>query len=330
MLSSKSNARKAINPQRITKFLDPHCRPGTTQRMTMQTTIGFGTTSRSMKPFSKMEDTTEIAKKEFYRSATRMGVLDTLETHGKLIPGVPRKVPKTMHMMDVKTLRKNHSESALLERERYIGSRVDIPMKEVPKPACLGMEDSLLTPADRRELLKYEILKERTDNTRRKTEIAKKRQQTLLRQHFPTGCVGLDAPTNTNSKYYVSEREKQRQLAQQYDNKQNMRKTFLGERNRSMKGPELELVPKRRKVSSGLVNTAERLFEKDPKREPKPERAQFLRNQQTCGRRYNIVTGALVEHVAPTIPEKHHSRLAHPSMVATGFTRPSTNPLQLD
>ncbi len=43
-------------------------------------------------------------------------------------------------------------------------------------------------------------------------------------------------------------------------------------------------------------------------------RAQVLRNRETEGRAYDIITGVRMETVPPNIPEKIHHRRNHPSL----------------
>ena len=45
-----------------------------------------------------------------------------------------------------------------------------------------------------------------------------------------------------------------------------------------------------------------------------------LRNNDTGGKDYNPITGVKYAHFEPTSPERHHARLAHPSITATAKT----------
>jgi hypothetical protein len=51
-------------------------------------------------------------------------------------------------------------------------------------------------------------------------------------------------------------------------------------------------------------------------RKSKPERAQFLRDQDLAGKSYNIITGTLVEYMPSNVPERINKTHAHPSQTS--------------
>ena len=73
------------------------------------------------------------------------------------------------------------------------------------------------------------------------------------------------------------------------------------------------------------VNTQERLFRHD-EFVRSPQRTQKLVNENTGGKPYNVLTGAVLPHpLKPSVPERTDRRRAHPSLIQEPFCHEETN-----
>jgi hypothetical protein len=75
------------------------------------------------------------------------------------------------------------------------------------------------------------------------------------------------------------------------------------------------------KVRAGVAEeTHSRIFQAPTVRPYAEARVLNMRNNDTGGKDYNIVTGAAYTYFAPTAPERTHRTLAHPAILATSKT----------
>ena len=79
-----------------------------------------------------------------------------------------------------------------------------------------------------------------------------------------------------------------------------------------------------------LQETQHRLFERRSPAEIDPARLQTLRNHETKGRAYNILTHTTIQHVPSTGPEQVHRRMAHPSQDSYNGSRNHQGALRAD
>ncbi|KAH9092770.1 hypothetical protein Ae201684P_008439 [Aphanomyces euteiches] len=209
--------------------------------------------------------------------------------------------------------------------------------------ASAGLQEGIMTPAQRRERLQFETTSQNANAIKKKSELKERRLIQLMfvslqytwpkidssRQHqYPCGVLGLDGPNNPESVVFAASAqriEKQRiHKERQHEAHKNslLRNTSvipaLGysylEHDTSVKPPQVTKVCQEKiKLSGTHLATHNRIFNETP---PvwHPERAQHLRDEGQAGRSYDIVNKGRIEYFAPSIPEKNHPRQAHPSI----------------
>ncbi|KAK1937035.1 hypothetical protein P3T76_009813 [Phytophthora citrophthora] len=169
-------------------------------------------------------------------------------------------------------------------------------------PASIMLKEGIMTPQQRRERLLFE-----TDHLQAKRAIHqadmndRRLHQIIKERHFTSDVVGTqhhdsDAPRVRGEAY----------------------KSDLLSHN-GTEASRREYQSKNGNANPRLQHH-DRLFNETPL-DWNQQRAQHLRNESTGGRSFNIINGGRVEYFPPTIPEKQHQWQAHPSVGIHPYTR---------
>jgi len=193
---------------------------------------------------------------------------------------------------------------AKLVASKFLNNRVTKP-KLVPLavPEALTTGKSLLTPADRRSILRYEVERQTANRLRRKASNERSRLETIMLRRYPEGLNGVDGPNTSATSVYASkaqaraERQRRAQTAAVARRDHLTRWKCSNARRgysvieHSSKPPEVDDVGFTRKAGRPpKMNTFSRLFDK-PHRPHHEHRASMLKAQDRRGNPANIVGG---------------------------------------
>lgn len=196
------------------------------------------------------------------------------------------------------------------------------------------LDQKLLTPAQRREILEFEKKKFAADSyMRQAVSDRSKLKKNLVGVDFKRGVVGYDNGTNPESEIYG---EKAKQYIEAKNQRQiiaDSRRDYLGEKKSNMghSGNILnpDLMSSNVKTEKFYQNkggkihaltfqeTYYRVLESNKEiRKNSLERTQQLRDQDLSGKNYNIVTHTAIEHWPSKVNTKEDKRLLHPSQAS--------------
>ncbi|ETW08607.1 hypothetical protein H310_01151 [Aphanomyces invadans] len=164
--------------------------------------------------------------------------------------------------------------------------------------ASAGLQEGIMTPAQRRERLKLETASQQANALKKKGEMKERRLMQLMQHQYPCGVLGLDGPHNADSTTYAAAAKRietkqshdQRQHRMREDNLQRHTSIIpaLGysylEHDMAIKPPKVTKVcQEKMKVLGAHPDTHHRIFNETP---PvwHPERAQHLRDEGQAGR----------------------------------------------
>jgi hypothetical protein len=201
------------------------------------------------------------------------------------------------------------------------------------------LDQKLLNPAQRREILEFEKKKFAADSyARQAVSERKKVKDRLLGMDYKRGAIGYDNGINPESEIYgekavayIAEQDKRQQAA-------NSRRANLAARTSSLTYAGNILNPdllndcvKTQKFYQNKGGTIHNLtFEETYYRvlesnkevvKDNKERTQYLRDQDLNGKNYNIVTHAEVSCWPSKSEERIYPRMMHPSQASLHLTR---------
>jgi len=196
------------------------------------------------------------------------------------------------------------------------------------KAAELSMQKgALITPAQRRAALDFQIKNERARATVKRGELQARRLHHLLRDRHPQGALNVDSTANPDSYVYGAAAREIRQRDANHKmscdaRRANLTKILCGEtthgydpfqHDESLK-QEMNrfLQAKTFGKCRPSHSTHERLFTKHEKPR-KDVREQFIRDRELEGRPYDIVGHYTIERLPSHVPQRVNTQLAHPS-----------------
>eukprot|EP00455_Lapot_gusevi_P009474 TRINITY_DN14244_c0_g1_i3.p1 TRINITY_DN14244_c0_g1~~TRINITY_DN14244_c0_g1_i3.p1 ORF type:complete len:397 (+),score=64.26 TRINITY_DN14244_c0_g1_i3:130-1191(+) len=221
----------------------------------------------------------------------------------------------------------------VFEPAKFVNGTVTEPaVKAVPVPMPKDIVDSskenyLLTPFERRQLLEIEKQQRILREEQHKQAVQQTRFKQVMRNFYPNGLKDYDSPLNPNSPVYGEMGQKYQEETQtrqmraqvrtaQLENHWQSSDAFEFQADRDASDPLFTRKARSSGCPQALESSHERLFIRPNLRKPpSPNRAQTLRNIETQGRRYDIISGAEISTVPPTINEVVHKRKAHPSII---------------
>lgn len=237
----------------------------------------------------------------------------------------------------------------VMEPERYAFLRVQVPAPRLVQPPP-GLEKqksgALLHPAERRAMLEYEKQKAIADEVLGHDKHRQMRAISLMHRRFPSGVVGVESAASEGTIVYAATRRKMLREAQHGAVRRQNKMTWILNNSRSephlgydfLRAIPADFVPpegakaherklwdtKGRAPPGSIPDTFTRVVqsasapeeEVDDKAAFHAARSQHLRNKETEGRAFNIITGTRLETLPPSIPEDlpRFPRKNHPSM----------------
>lgn len=192
----------------------------------------------------------------------------------------------------------------------------------------------LMNPAQRRQMMRYDTEALRGYKYVKEAVAGRIKTKKIMNgPQFHRGVVGVDACDNINSEVYGEYAKKFFAEENAVMRAREARKEHLGHMQSSAKynGNLLnpDSIPDTVKVSTifqskgakqdnSFEKTKKNIFvgEHNGKDDFNPYRAQHLRDQDICGKNFNIVTGASIQHWPSSVQQRHDERLAHASQTA--------------
>ena len=188
---------------------------------------------------------------------------------------------------------------------------------------------ALITPAQRRAALNFQKETERARATVKRGELQERRLHHLMRQRHPQGAMNVDSTRNPDSiTYGETAREilklDRRHASHASRRRKNLQKLLCGETTHGY-DPFAHTTEARKDrflqaktfgAGRPTHSTHDRLFT-HKEYEPKPARAQFLRDRHLEGKQYDVVGGFEIEFLPSQVPERANKALAHPSQCTT-------------
>ncbi|ETI48265.1 hypothetical protein L917_07333 [Phytophthora nicotianae] len=295
----ESKPRKAMNPDRLRKFIDSPSVANATRNVPMaivkrQTQVtSWNGEQCDVRAFEKLAPSAHVILAKDLRScAIGKGKPVALVPSGLQINDVT-VLPKDQQLQDQLT-------APLMTKKETFAHAAEIEHRAVPGSVIL--KEGIMTPQQRRERLHFETdhlhakraLHRADTNDRRLHQIIKER-------HSTCDVIGTqqNAPDATKIR---GEAYKPDLLSH----------NATGASGREYQSKNCNANPR--------LQHHDRLFNETPL-DWNQQRAQNLRNQSTAGRSFNIVNGGRVEHFPPTIPEKQHQWQTHPSVSIHPYTR---------
>lgn len=236
----------------------------------------------------------------------------------------------------------------VMDMPYYNGGEVVVPpLCAIKAPACLSqagpqLDGCLLTPQERRELNNFEAKMHRGVRILKKAEHQKLRLEHLIKARYPHGALNVDSQVNPDTALFTEPRAKQ----EARDTRDSIHAERRRERQDHIIGkPEhrfgfdpLKYVSESSDVSATSTSSATssqnmmqrkgrgkcrpsgndcdthaRIFRSE-EASPRPMRTRALVNHLHGGKVYDIVhTAQLPEPLQPTVPERKHPWLEHPS-----------------
>ncbi|KAF4029747.1 hypothetical protein GN244_ATG18498 [Phytophthora infestans] len=295
----ESKPRKAMNPDRLRKFIDSPSVANASRNVPMaivkrQTQItSWNGEQCDVRAFEKFAPSAHIIPSRDLRSCA-IG-------EGKPVA----LVPSGLQINDVAVLPKDeqlqHRLSApLMLKKETLAHAAEIEHRAVPGSVML--KEGIMTPQQRRERLHYETDHLHAKRAMHRADMNARRLHQIIKERHSTCDVigtqhGTPEATRLRGETYKSD--------------------LLSHNATGASGREYQ--SKNCKANPRLQHH-DRLFTETPL-DWNQQRAQNLRNQSTAGRSFDIVNGGRVEHYLPTIPEKQHQWQTHPSVSIHPYTR---------
>jgi len=302
------------------------------------------------KPFARFDESQTMATITRPNGMAGPRVIE-LEGHG--VDGifghnpVGRPIPRTdeqkivqftgqaSHVADVVRDPSRPEGAILVEDAHFRGTKgITMPVAkavvvpEVVKRAGPQADQALLTPAERRELMEFEKQRRVGERLQKKAEADKRRLVQLMLARHPQGVLHVDSLSNPNSEVYGERCQEQiaQQMKEEY--RKEMRRQELKkiseanerigynpfQHNEDWEDPQNKMHQflQTKAGRTSQFDTHDRIFgQTTPSLNPK--RTENIRNQDLGGKQYNLVTGTQIVHGQPTVPERIHNGMAHPS-----------------
>lgn len=371
--TAPAESHRAVNPDRMEKFLDKsspwglqsfsnkqrsssNAKKTTNPQSLYDPTLSWDGLSVNPQTFSKFDIDPRVTGK-YILAGTRL-----LETNpdlpGGIFEGVSNstaginQVPKTLEQRDCNYNASDPSSGAApplslsYSQQRFHNMQMEpIKVKEGPvsdlvhstireKAGGIGeLKRYLLTPAERRQLLKIETEDQAARELSKKAELQQRRLVQVLRDRHPQGALRVDGVENLESTVYGDRAQARLEEHQRSDAHSRARLQRLSDL--TMQEPRFghdpfkhneNLLDKKetkflqsKKCHPGKVeDTHDTLFGVIPHKQ-NPERQQQLRNQDLLGKDYNLITNSKLDYKC-TIPDRSRSHdysfMSHPSQAS--------------
>lgn len=350
----------AVDPLRLTKFFDNDfmTKSGSLKRSNGKSQVyrpedSWDGLSVNPKPFARFDETNTVAHAPTRPSGMAGPRVIELEGHG--MDGIfghnpkGRPVPRTVEQIVVghraadggavgAAADPSRAEVAVAaDSPRFLGTRgVQVPMAQaVAPPAVLAKagpnwDATLLTPAERRELLQYEKRARAGAALAKKAAGDERRLVQLMRARHPQGVLGVDGAANPDSQVYRDRYEEATQKEARAQSHMARRRAELERVGRADRrvgydpfahseqweapaaaGPAHRFL-QAKGARPAAMDTHDRVFGQSTAG-ANPRRTQNIRNQDLGGKAFDIINGSAIVHAPPTNNERVHRHLAHPS-----------------
>jgi len=234
-----------------------------------------------------------------------------------------------------------HGKKVVMETPAYFANMQVRPptLKELPSPKALResgpqCDQKLLNPLQRREIADFERKMHAGELYLKEAKMARgKTFQQVKGPNFHRGILMVDTATNDNSEIYG---DRAKAYRAKYTGKEEMavkRRDRLSDLWSSMGKSGNILDPRSlsntvrttkpfqskcmKHTQLSVAETHSRLFPAKVDREDqKQARAQYLRDQDICGKNWNIVLHTHVSHWPSSVPIRHDERGGHASQTS--------------
>lgn len=195
-------------------------------------------------------------------------------------------------------------------------------------------DQKLLTPAQRRKMMEIDA-QSRLANSHLSQAVSErtKLRTSLTGPSHHRGVLMVDSSDNINSEIYGNKAQEIQNKSQKIQQFHEMRQQNLIRNNGSLSKDFNNLVPEDKRQEKLFQNkkyigntlsfeeTFHRVFEKEQLKPPKPERTQYLRDQDLQGKNYNIITNTQIVYGKSLVEEKRDKILSHPSQQSLSYNR---------
>ncbi|KAG1688077.1 hypothetical protein DVH05_004393 [Phytophthora capsici] len=293
----EARPRKAMNPDRLRKFIDSPGIANSTRDVPMaivkrQTQFtSWNGEQCDVRAFQKLAPPANVVLAKDLRSCP-IG-------EGRPVPLVPSGLQTTDVAVRSKQEQDQLTAPMMVKKETFAHA-AEIEHRAVP--ASILLSEGIMTPKQRRERLHFE-----TDHLQAKRAIHRadmndrRLHQIIKERHFTSDVIG--------TQHHDPDARRVRGEAYKPD--------LLSHNGTGASRHEYQ--SKNGNANPRLLHH-DRLFNETPL-DWNQQRAQHLRNESTGGRSFNIVNGGRVEYFPPTIPEKQHQWQTHPSVGIHPYTR---------
>lgn len=190
-----------------------------------------------------------------------------------------------------------------------------VPLK--PPLHLLEKNPNVLNSRERRELARYELAREKGDHTLMSQARAEARLKSIVEHHHPYGILGVQPLPKKQAPPSFEAYKAVRRAAYQRCFNSTASETLLKPSLTGSDSAPPPHRPKRRLVSNPASTDTLRIEEPAPysyeTNEKTEARRARIRQNETMGRHFNIVTGLPITDIPP--PHPHPQRFTHPSMM---------------
>jgi hypothetical protein len=253
---------------------------------------------------------------------------------GKALVGIPsemnmearyrRALRSSQTEVDVETIpmkskHSTHKHGAFVKSDDQFafGQVRALPVEEVLVPvASLHSDTALLPPEERKLQNMFERDATRARRAIRKENVAVGRRKVLENKTMPIGVSGgLETSTMLANPAYQHAMQVANDLVDDHEKHATRRREFLRKKGASERIiPPVSARTTDQMIIPGNTFSFEWMNGNDGGKKNAAQHSQYLRNMQTNGRKYNLITGAEIT-MPPTIPEKKDRYRGHPSMM---------------
>eukprot|EP00741_Cyanophora_paradoxa_P015343 tig00000194_g14811.t1 len=214
------------------------------------------------------------------------------------------------------------------------GTVVGVPRRQpVDVPPDLDAPPALASPARRRELLEFEVKNRRARESLKKELNAAKKLVEISKNAYPRGVMMVEGPVTQGTAVYIEDRERLEALNQRRTASIAHRRDYIVKHRDSQlpynlishlesQDPRAYGPPAKVFNSKGREGNLHTPWEESPEADDTYHanlpRMQNIRNRESNGRDYDIVSHRPYTRMPPSVAESVNRRLAHPSMQDRG------------
>ncbi|POM59871.1 hypothetical protein PHPALM_31342 [Phytophthora palmivora] len=296
----EAKPRKAMNPDRLRKFIDSPSIANATRDTPMaivkrQTQVtSWNGEKCDVRAFGKLAPPAHVILAKDLRACT-IG-------EGKPVA----VVPSGLQLTDVAVRQKDDQlqdcvSAPLITKKESFAHAAEVEYRAIPGSVML--DEGTLTPQQRRERLQFETDRFHANRAIRRADQNDRRLHQIIKERHSTSDV-------LGTQHHALDETRVRGEAYKPD---LLSHNASGTSSREFQSKNCSANPR--------LQHRDRLFNETPPLDRNQQRAQNLRNESTSGRSYDIVSGGRVEYFPSTIPEKQHRWQSHPSITLHPYTR---------